>query len=78
VRWLYLIPSIFFPLFERKQLTLGVGLFFSIGVFRLTDPSGLETILECKEKEAFHPHPDLPIYTVRLSCFFFFLFFCFS
>jgi len=44
---------------------------FSIGVFRLTDPSGLETILECKEKEAFHPHPDLPIYTVRLSCCFF-------
>ena len=50
-------------------------LLFSIGIFRLTDPSGLETILECKEKEAFHPHPDLPIYTVRLSCFFFFLFF---
>jgi len=46
-------------------------LLFSIGIFRLTDPSGLETILECKEKEAFHPHPDLPIYTVRLSCFFF-------
>jgi len=50
-----------------EQLTLGV-FSFSFGIFRLTDPPGLSTILECKEKEAFHPHPDLPIYTVRLSC----------
>ncbi|KAF7976920.1 hypothetical protein HWV62_5322 [Athelia sp. TMB] len=33
------------------------------GIFRLTDPPGLETILHCQEKEAFHPHPDVPIYT---------------
>ncbi|KAF8634998.1 hypothetical protein AX15_000612 [Amanita polypyramis BW_CC] len=33
------------------------------GIFRLTDPPGLKTILDCKEKEAFHPHPDFPIYT---------------
>ncbi|EPQ50788.1 JAB1/MPN domain-containing protein [Gloeophyllum trabeum ATCC 11539] len=33
------------------------------GIFRLTDPPGLQTILDCHEKEAFHPHPDLPIYT---------------
>ncbi|KAI0705401.1 hypothetical protein C8Q76DRAFT_750732 [Earliella scabrosa] len=33
------------------------------GIFRLTDPGGLQTILECNAKEAFHPHPDVPIYT---------------
>lgn len=33
------------------------------GIFRLTDPPGLETILGCTEKAAFHPHPDQPIYT---------------
>lgn len=61
---LTIYPFVFF-----NQSTLGAGFFwFSFGVFRLTDPPGLSTILECKEKEAFHPHPDLPIYTVRLSC----------
>ncbi|KAF8064862.1 hypothetical protein FPV67DRAFT_1671168 [Lyophyllum atratum] len=35
----------------------------NFGIFRLTDPPGLRTVLECKAKEAFHPHPDLPIYT---------------
>lgn len=39
----------------------------SFGIFRLTDPPGLKTVLECTAKEAFHPHPDLPIYTVCLS-----------
>ncbi|KAF7301034.1 MPN domain-containing protein [Mycena indigotica] len=33
------------------------------GIFRLTDPPGLKTVLQCTEKQAFHPHPDLPIYT---------------
>ncbi|EJF61745.1 Mov34-domain-containing protein [Dichomitus squalens] len=33
------------------------------GIFRLTDPGGLQTILDCSAKEAFHPHPDVPIYT---------------
>ncbi|KAH8101729.1 hypothetical protein BXZ70DRAFT_931678 [Cristinia sonorae] len=33
------------------------------GIFRLTDPGGLQTILECNAKEAFHPHPPVPIYT---------------
>jgi STAM-binding protein len=43
----------------------------SFGIFRLTDPPGLEAILHCTATEAFHPHPDLPIYTVsrRLRCF---------
>ncbi|KAI0062561.1 hypothetical protein BV25DRAFT_1885276 [Artomyces pyxidatus] len=35
----------------------------NFGIFRLTDPPGLQTILECNAKEAFHPHPDRPIYT---------------
>ncbi|CDO77414.1 hypothetical protein BN946_scf184857.g21 [Trametes cinnabarina] len=33
------------------------------GIFRLTDPGGLQTILECRAKDAFHPHPEVPIYT---------------
>ncbi|TFY59986.1 hypothetical protein EVG20_g7586, partial [Dentipellis fragilis] len=33
------------------------------GIFRLTDPPGLQTILDCNVKEAFHPHPNIPIYT---------------
>lgn len=41
----------------------------SFGIFRITDPPGLDVILNCAAKEAFHPHPDLAIYTV--SRFFF-------
>ncbi|KAF7335557.1 MPN domain-containing protein [Mycena venus] len=33
------------------------------GIFRLTDPPGLQTVLKCTAKQAFHPHPDVPIYT---------------
>jgi STAM-binding protein len=39
----------------------------SFGIFRLTDPPGLKTILDCQAKEAFHPHSERPIYTVRFS-----------
>lgn len=46
--------------------------FRSFGIFRLTDPPGLQTILDCRAKEAFHPHPDLPIYTVRPFLFIYF------
>ncbi|TFY76569.1 hypothetical protein EWM64_g7444 [Hericium alpestre] len=35
----------------------------NFGIFRLTDPPGLQTILDCEIKEAFHPHPEVPIYT---------------
>ncbi|KAJ7187543.1 Mov34-domain-containing protein [Mycena pura] len=35
----------------------------TFGIFRLTDPPGLHTVLQCTEKQAFHPHPDVPIYT---------------
>ena len=44
------------------------------GIFRLTDPSGLNTILTCTAKETFHPHSEPAIYTVcqpncpRLPC----------
>ncbi|KAJ7483838.1 Mov34-domain-containing protein [Mycena galericulata] len=35
----------------------------SFGIFRLTDPPGLQTVLQCTAKQAFHPHPNVPIYT---------------
>lgn len=35
----------------------------AFGIFRLTDPGGLQVILSCEAKEAFHPHPEVPIYT---------------
>jgi STAM-binding protein len=35
----------------------------NFGIFRLTDPPGLQTILDCHAKEAFHPHSERPIYT---------------
>lgn len=37
---------------------------YSHGIFRLTDPPGLQTVLNCVSKETFHTHPELPIYTV--------------
>ena len=40
------------------------SLFVSFGIFRITDPPGLDVILNCQAKEAFHPHPDQAIYTV--------------
>ncbi|KAJ2377101.1 hypothetical protein GGI05_006914, partial [Coemansia sp. RSA 2603] len=34
------------------------------GIFRLTDPTGIDVITNCKEKSAFHPHdPSKQIYT---------------
>lgn len=38
----------------------------SFGVFRLTDPPGMGIISECRAEGAFHPHADMPIYTVSL------------
>jgi hypothetical protein len=38
------------------------------GIFRLTDPPGLDTVMNCRVKETFHPHPEhLAIYTVRVT-----------
>ncbi|RKP10144.1 hypothetical protein THASP1DRAFT_13252 [Thamnocephalis sphaerospora] len=34
-------------------------------VFRLTKPPGMGVIQNCRQQGAFHPHPDLPLYTVR-------------
>ena len=35
----------------------------SFGIFRLTDPPGLEIITNCQHPSAFHPHPEnVPIY----------------
>ncbi|KAI8975457.1 hypothetical protein BDF20DRAFT_914385 [Mycotypha africana] len=39
----------------------------NFGIFRLTDPPGLDIISNCKRQPAFHPHPDLPIYTGALD-----------
>ena len=54
------------PALRIRELTQ----FSSFGIFRLTDPGGLQVILSCEAKEAFHPHPEVPIYTVSppLSC----------
>jgi len=42
----------------------------NFGIFRLTDAPGLQTILQCATLEAFHPHPDRAIYTVRIPSIF--------
>jgi len=38
----------------------------ALGIFRLTDPPGLNLIMGCRRRETFHPHPDVEggIYTV--------------
>ncbi|BGP42697.1 hypothetical protein JCM10449v2_006709 [Rhodotorula kratochvilovae] len=33
------------------------------GVFRMTDPPGVQAVIQCREEGAFHPHPPLPLYT---------------
>ncbi|KAI9790091.1 MAG: hypothetical protein M1816_005561 [Peltula sp. TS41687] len=38
----------------------------SWGVFRLTDPPGLKTILNCHQSGLFHPHPEGDMYTDAL------------
>lgn len=39
---------------------------YSWGVFRLTDPPGLESILNCKKTGLFHPHAETNLYTDAL------------
>ncbi|KAL5365723.1 hypothetical protein BJX96DRAFT_159614 [Aspergillus floccosus] len=36
------------------------------GVFRLTDPPGLKSVLNCTQTGLFHPHPETNIYTDAL------------
>lgn len=38
----------------------------SWGIFRLTDPPGLKSILSCREQGLFHPHAETHIYTDAL------------
>jgi hypothetical protein len=54
-------PSTFSRVMFFRSITDGPC---SFGIFRLTDPPGLQTILECRASDAFHPHPEVPIYTV--------------
>ncbi|KAJ6527972.1 Mov34-domain-containing protein [Mycena vulgaris] len=35
----------------------------NFAIFRLSDPPGRQTVLNCTAKQAFHPHPDVPMYT---------------
>ena len=59
-------PKYVFSLIFTKSIMNSLSI--SFGIFRITDPPGLDVILNCQEREAFHPHPDMAIYTV--SCFF--------
>ena len=71
------------PKFNPKYVSLGQNLLciftlcVSFGIFRITDPPGLDVILNCQAKEGFHPHPDQAIYTVSfwlsILAFFFLL-----
>lgn len=38
----------------------------SWGVFRLTDPPGMKSVLNCSQKGLFHPHDEPDIYTGAL------------
>lgn len=33
------------------------------GVFRLTDPPGVKTIMSCRQSGLFHPHGEADVYT---------------
>jgi STAM-binding protein len=39
---------------------------YSWGVFRLTDPPGMKSVLNCQQTGLFHPHPESNIYTDAL------------
>jgi STAM-binding protein len=57
-------------IYNSSHMNSNLFIFFSFGIFRITDPPGLDVILNCQAKEAFHPHPDQAIYTVsRVICF---------
>ena len=58
----FLLDQIFYKVLQCIHLLF--FFFVSFGIFRITDPPGLDVILNCQAKEAFHPHPDQAIYTV--------------
>lgn len=37
------------------------------GIFRLTDPPGLPSVLDCKQQALFHPHSEQNLYTDALG-----------
>ena len=39
---------------------------YSWGIFRLTDPPGMTSVLNCTQKGLFHPHDETNIYTDAL------------
>jgi STAM-binding protein len=38
----------------------------SWGVFRLTDPPGMQSVLNCRKTGLFHPHDEPDVYTDAL------------
>ncbi|EHK99645.1 putative AMSH-like protease sst2 [Glarea lozoyensis 74030] len=38
----------------------------SWGVFRLTDPPGMQSVLNCRKTGLFHPHDEANVYTDAL------------
>lgn len=40
---------------------------FRYGVFRLTDPPGMQAISACRQSGVFHPHAETNIYTDALK-----------
>jgi STAM-binding protein len=36
------------------------------GIFRLTDPPGMQTVLKCQQTGLFHPHGEENVYTDAL------------
>ncbi len=51
--------------FSLNILLIALSISYSFKIFRLTDPPGLQMIMECQATEEFHPHPEGSIYTVR-------------
>lgn len=51
----------YFPTSHAIQLTV-----HSWGVFRLTDPPGMKSVLNCRQTGLFHPHAEQNIYTDAL------------
>jgi STAM-binding protein len=44
----------------------GLTATYSWGVFRLTDPPGMSSVLNCRQTGLFHPHNEPNVYTDAL------------
>jgi len=51
---------------ESIAIVCAPSSFPSWGVFRLTDPPGLQSVLKCQQPGIFHPHEETNIYTDAL------------